>query len=310
MTDLHSDAPFETEQQEPARYRSLLAEVTLAEWTVAAVVAVVLVVLVLIEPAILEAPFENLNTVLFTLGGTALALLAAVIMLRFRVPPIVRITVLLVPFVLVNWWLLSPYFIDDVVDEGFETSIAAALADPPDVDQATAPPAPDATSAPVVSEAVPEVAPEPTTTPDQSPDPTPAPVVSDPAPDVAPEPTTPATVPPPAGPVLRGAGSFVGLAGHTGTGDAGIFDNPDGTSVLRLENFDIQNGPDLDIYVVPGADAVAPTSDSIALGDLKGNVGNQTYELPDGALPTGDYTVLVWCDAFAVEFVGATVAIS
>ncbi len=282
VTDLHFHAPSEPDQLEPARRRSLLAEVTLAEWAVAAVVAVVLVVLVVIEPAILEAPFENQNTLVFTLGGTALGLLAAVIMLRFRVPPIVRITVLLVPFVLVNWWLLSPYFTDDVVDEGFETSIAAALADPPDVDQATASPAIDATSAPAVT---------------------------DPAPEMAPEPTTPATVPR-AGPVLRGAGSFVGLAGHTGTGDAGIFDNPDGTSVLRLENFDIQNGPDLDVYVVPGANAVAPTSDSIALGDLKGNVGNQTYELPDGTLSSGDYTVLVWCEAFAVEFVGATLTVT
>lgn len=53
------------------------------------------------------------------------------------------------------------------------------------------------------------------------------------------------------GPVLLSAGSFVGLAGHSGTGDAGIFQNPDGSYVLRFEAFDIEDGPDLAVYVVP-----------------------------------------------------------
>ena len=47
--------------------------------------------LVLIEPNILEAPFQNERTLLFTFGGTALAAIAYVVMLRFRVPP-VRVT--------------------------------------------------------------------------------------------------------------------------------------------------------------------------------------------------------------------------
>lgn len=296
VTDLDSHAPRDTEEHTPVRRRSLLAEVTIGEWAVVAVVALVLLVLVVIEPAILEAPIENRNTVLFTLGGTALALLAAVIMLRFRVPPIVRITVLIVPFVAVNWWLLSPYFIDDVVEEEFETSIAAALEAVTDTGQPAVSPEPAtvATSEPAVEEADSDAAPE--ASPEVAPAAAPA--------------TTPSTTPAPEMPVLRGVGSFVGLAGHTGTGDAGIFENPDGTTVLRLENFDIQNGPDLDVYIVPGADALAPTDDSIDLGDLKGNVGNQTYELPDGGLPSGEYTVLVWCAAFDVEFVGATLTIT
>ena len=107
---------------------------------------------------------------------------------------------------------------------------------------------------------------------------------------------------------VDGAGQFVGLAGHSGTGDAGIFENPDGSLVLRFENFDIQNGPDLEVYLVPGADQTSLPEGSIHLGELKGNIGDQSYELPPGTeLAPGSYTVLVWCEAFSVEFVGATI---
>lgn len=37
---------------------------------------------------------------------------------------VARLLVLGVPFVAVSWWLLSPFFIDDVVNEDFTTSIA------------------------------------------------------------------------------------------------------------------------------------------------------------------------------------------
>ena len=110
--------------------------------------------------------------------------------------------------------------------------------------------------------------------------------------------------------MLLGAGQFVGLAGHDGTGDAGIFQNPDGTLVLRFENFDIENGPDLEVYLVPGADQVSLPEGSVHLGELKGNIGDQNYELPSGVeLGPGTYTVLVWCEAFSVEFVGATITV-
>ena len=79
----------------------------------------------------------------------------------------------------------------------------------------------------------------------------------------------------------------------------------DGSLVLRFEDFDIQNGPDLQVYLVPGADQTSLAAGSIHLGALAGNVGDQNYELPDGTdLAAGPYTALVWCDAFSVEFVG------
>lgn len=271
------------------------------ELVTAAVIAAVLLGLVAVEPDILEAPVENGRTLLFTVGGTVLAALAWVAMLRFRVPPVLRVVVLVVPFVAVNWWLLSPYFTDDVVDESFAVSIAEQPTATVDDVAATGTIAPQ----PVPASTAPTVPNEPTVTPA----PTVAPVatVAPPQPTVAPEPTVP---PPPSGPVLLGAGEFVGLAGHSGTGDAGIFRNPDGSLVLRFENFDIENGPDLEVYLVPGADQTSLPDGSIALGALKGNVGDQNYELPPGTeLASGSYTALVWCEAFSVEFVGATITV-
>jgi hypothetical protein len=181
--------------------------------------------------------------------------------------------VLGVPFVVASWWLLSPFFVDDEVHDPFDTSIAAAQAPQPD---RAAPP----TTAP--GAATPEAA-APTTT----------------------------GAPVPTGPVLLGSGSFVGLAGHDGTGDAGIFELEDGSLVLRLENFDIDNGPDLKLYLVPGADRRSPADDAHFFGALRGNVGEQTYEIPSSfTVGPGPWTVLVWCEAFTVEFVAANVVVA
>ena len=265
--------------------RELIGRITRLEIIVGALIAAVMLLLVLIEPNILEAPFENERTLLFTVGGTTLAAIAFVAMLWLRVPAVLRVIVLVVPFVIVNWWLISPYFIDDAVDEDFSTSISEQFATADETPVASA------------GSATPEVEGESTTGA--------APPVTD-----APTPTEPTEEepPPPSGPVLLGAGQFVGLAGHSGTGDAGIFQNPDGSLVLRFENFDIENGPDLEVYLVPGPDQTSLTEGSIHLGALKGNIGDQNYELPPGTdLTPGAYTALVWCEAFSVEFVGATI---
>ena len=272
--------------------RELIGRITRLEIIIGALIAAVMLLLVLIEPNILEAPFENERTLLFTVGGTALAAIAFVAMLWFRVPAVVRVIVLVVPFVIVNWWLISPYFVDDTVDEDFSTSISEQSAAPPVTD---APPPTEpiqddqagTSSEPAAQEE--PVQQEPPTTG---------------------EPTEAEPPPPPSGPVLLGAGQFVGLAGHSGTGDAGLFQNPDGTLVLRFENFDIENGPDLEVYLVPGPDQTSLPEGSIPLGALKGNIGDQNYELPPGTdLAPGAYTALVWCEAFSVEFVGATIVI-
>lgn len=258
----------------------LIGRIARLELIVGALIAALMLVLVVIEPNILEAPFENEQTMLFTFGGTALAALALVAMLWLRVPPVIRVTVLAVPFAAVNWWLISPYFSDDVVAESFSTSISQQVATATD-DPATTP-----NGSAVTDEPAQEKPPTAEASTDDEPSPSPT------------------------GPALLGAGRFVGLAGHSGSGDAGVFQNPDGSLVLRFENFDIENGPDLEVYLVPGPDQTTLPEGSIHLGPLKGNVGDQNYELPPGTeLAPGSYTALVWCEAFSVEFVGATIAV-
>ena len=278
--------------------RDMLGRISRLEIAVGAAIAAIMLLLVLIEPDILEAPFENWRTLLFTVGGTALAAVSFAAMLWLRVPPIVRVIVLVVPFAIVNWWLISPYFIDDVVTEEFSTSISEQLATADDDASA-------ASSSPATTVEASEAEQAPTSAATET--------EADAATDEGSGDSTDEEAPaPPAasGPVLLGAGQFVGLAGHDGTGDAGLFENPDGSLVLRFENFDIENGPDLEVYLVPGADQVSLAEGSIHLGALKGNIGDQNYDLPPGTeLAPGAYTALVWCEAFSVEFVGATVVV-
>lgn len=73
---------------------------------------------------------------------------------------------------------------------------------------------------------------------------------------------------------------------------------------LRFEDFESTNGPDLYVYLVKqGQD----TKDGLSLGELKGNIGNQNYPLPEGVtLEDGD-SIVIWCKQFDVDFGFATV---
>ena len=111
----------------------------------------------------------------------------------------------------------------------------------------------------------------------------------------------------PAGPVAVLAGSFYGID-HTASGSATIYEQ-DGAHVLRFEDdTDIQNGPDLFVWLVPAADYEGGTpEDFIDLGKLKGNLGGQNYALGDDFEP-GEWTVLIWCKRFSVPFAAAPLA--
>jgi hypothetical protein len=74
--------------------------------------------------------------------------------------------------------------------------------------------------------------------------------------------------------------------------------------VLTLTDFAVHNGPDLRVYLVTGDGK--DTSDHIDLGGLKGNKGNQQYDLPKDADIGNHRTVVIWCRAFSVAFARAT----
>lgn len=95
-------------------------------------------------------------------------------------------------------------------------------------------------------------------------------------------------------------GTFVGVNDgiHNVEGQAIVIQLGDGSSILRVEDFRSTNGPDLYVYLSTDKGA----SDFVSLGRLKGNVGNQNYEIPEGTDLSRYDTVLIWCQAFSVLF--------
>jgi hypothetical protein len=104
------------------------------------------------------------------------------------------------------------------------------------------------------------------------------------------------------------SGSFTGAdAFHQGTGDATIYET-EGNFVLRLENFEVTNGPDLRVYLAAGT---GPTNRSdlgqfVDLGSLKGNIGNQNYDIPADVDVTLYNSVVIYCKPFHVVFATAS----
>jgi hypothetical protein len=89
------------------------------------------------------------------------------------------------------------------------------------------------------------------------------------------------------------------------SGTATLIKKASGDRVLTLTDFEVANGPDLRVYLVPGDGK--DTDDKIDLGGLKGNIGNQQYDVPaEAETPTKYRTVVIWCRSFSVAFARAT----
>ena len=185
----------------------------------------------------------------------------------------------------VAWVLVSPLFIDTVVEEAFPgVPTPAALA--------AMPPERKADIADAVLTAARGMPDHPM---DESMDDMPAAV--------------------PAGPELLRRGQFHDADSiHRGSGDAKLFRLTGSASVLRLENLNVTNGPDLRVYLVRHPDPTeagdVKDGDYVDLGPLKGNIGNQNYPIPPGTDVAQFASAVVWCRAFGVLFATAPLVVS
>jgi len=177
----------------------------------------------------------------------------------------------------VGWYLISPLFINRPVEEAFPTGQPAASL-----------PASEPTANTEATASMEQAMAEPATVMDEP----------MPAEDMA-------TM------TILAQGDFYDIA-HHGEGRATVYQLAAGSRVLRFEDFEVLNGPDLHVWLVP----VDPVPNTVGveipgyrdLGKLKGNVGSQNYELPAGLDLVEFKSVVIWCQPFRVPFSAAPLA--
>jgi hypothetical protein len=183
-----------------------------------------------------------------------------------------------IPILALAWWLGSPLFLDTEVNEEFPVA-AASSTTTTETEMVETTQSPDVTTTVAKNVTATEAMEETTTTGPE---------------DDAME----------SGAIALATGQFGDVDNlHQGSGTATIYELEDGSHVLRLEDFEVTNGPDLHVYLVPASN---PTGDDIVdyaeLGGLKGNIGNQNYEIPADVDPTGFGSVVIYCQPFHVIF--------
>lgn len=183
------------------------------------------------------------------------------------------------------WFQPQAIFIDDVVNDTIPTAAPSTS------------PSNNTTEATEDTQAEADGEPEPPTEASASDD-----QMDDPPADTAAPPTTTAAL---TYPLTLAEGEFIDLA-HTGSGIARILELEDGSRILRFEDLDVLNGPDLRVILSPSPlveDDGAYDDGSFAdLGPLKGNQGNQNYEIPPDLDLAEFATVAIWCRRFNVTF--------
>ena len=105
-------------------------------------------------------------------------------------------------------------------------------------------------------------------------------------------------------------GAFVALD-HRTTGAVRVLDVGEGRRIVRLEGLATDNGPDLFLYLStnpPDGEEGAFDDEFVSLGRLKGNQGDQNYEVPDDVDVSRFASVVIWCDRFDSAFGAAPLA--
>jgi hypothetical protein len=115
-------------------------------------------------------------------------------------------------------------------------------------------------------------------------------------------------------PVVLARGTLISHE-HESSGAVALLRLADGSRVLRVENLQTSNGPDLHVWltdapVIEGTDGWTVFDDGryVDLGELKGNIGSSNYPIPADADLTDLSSVSIWCARFHVSFAAAELA--
>jgi len=84
---------------------------------------------------------------------------------------------------------------------------------------------------------------------------------------------------------------------HSVEGKALLIDDG-GKKILRFEDFETDNGPNLHIYLASSLG----NDDFVDLGKIKATKGNVNYDIPSGVDTDRYDKVLIWCVPFGVLF--------
>ena len=100
------------------------------------------------------------------------------------------------------------------------------------------------------------------------------------------------------------SGEFMSRS-HETSGRVLVLNDGSEQRFLRFEDFRTDNGPDVNVWLSsapPDAPARDFLDDWVDLGDMKGNVGAQNYEIPPSVDLDHYSTVVIWCVRFSVAF--------
>ena len=112
--------------------------------------------------------------------------------------------------------------------------------------------------------------------------------------------------PAPAANVQLLSGAFKGESGHRGKGDAAVVMLAEGGRVLTFSNFDVDPGAGgLRIYLHAGPTKSDELGEFLDLAELKGNKGDQQYEIPDDVDLRRYSNVVIWCVPFTTRIAQA-----
>jgi len=181
---------------------------------------------------------------------------------------IIALVIVAIPILAVAWWLLEPLFRDDVVSEDFPMSATAEM--PVDMTQSEAEDIMQGMAKINMTQKEDMMG----------------------AMDEA---------------TVLASGEFRdGDSFHKGSGDVALYKLAGGDHVLRFENLDVTNGPDLRVLLSPHADPMNKSELNDAgfelLAKLKGNKGDQNYEIPADIDVESVNSVIIYCYPFKVIF--------